>query len=193
MTDEQRTGPVRPPTPPLPDRPPTVAHESLAGLSARCAAWLGAERDRIEGELRAAYGKPPDAAVTEPRPAPDPVPPAAAPLIELLDRLAGLAGDPPAADGPVLDRVRRGVVAALAASGVTPVEDTGPVDPARHHVVATRDDPSGLLSDRIAETVRPGYLWRDVLLRPQEVVSYVPYVGPRASGAEAERGRRDAR
>ncbi|MEV4868021.1 hypothetical protein [Streptomyces syringium] len=184
---------MRPPTPPLPDRPPTVAHESLAGLSARCAAWLGAERDRIEGELRAAYGKPPDAAVTEPRPAPDPVPPAAAPLIELLDRLAGLAGDPPAADGPVLDRVRRGVVAALAASGVTSVEDTGPVDPARHHVVATRDDPSGLLSDRIAETVRPGYLWRDVLLRPQEVVSYVPYVGPRAPRAEAEGERRDAR
>ncbi|MBP2401087.1 nucleotide exchange factor GrpE [Streptomyces syringium] len=193
MTHEQRTGPVRPPTPPHPDRPPTAAHDSLAELSARCAAWLGAERDRIEGELRAAYGKPPGTAVKEQHPAPDSVPPAAVPLIELLDRLAGLAGDPPAADGPVLDRVRRGVVAALTASGVTPVEDTGPVDPARHHVVATRDDPSGLLSDRIAETVRPGYLWRDVLLRPQEVVSYVPYVGPRPPRAEAERGRRDAR
>lgn len=113
----------------------------------------------------------------------------------LLELTFGLADDPTAADGPVPDRVRRGVVAAPAASGVTTVEDTGRVAPARHHVVATRDDPSGLLSDRIAETVRPGYFWRDVLLRPQEVVSYVPYVGPgpREPKPSAEGGTRDDR
>ncbi|MEU2512487.1 hypothetical protein [Streptomyces syringium] len=111
----------------------------------------------------------------------------------LLELAFGQVGDPTAADGPVLDRVGRGVVVAPAASGVTTVEDTGPVDPVRHPVVATRDAPSGLLSDRTAETVRPGYLWRDVLLRPQEVVSYVPYVGPgpREPKPSAEGGTRD--
>lgn len=108
------------------------------------------------------------------RPATQPdVPASAAPLIALLDRLAGLTAEPDPPEEPVLDWVRRSVLAALAASGVVPVEDSGPVDPARHSVVATRDAPSGLRCDAIAETVRPGYLWGEALLRPQEVVAYV--------------------
>jgi len=114
-------------------------------------------------------------------------PAAAAPLIGLLDRLAELPADPGFRDSPdsldspdgarpdpVLAWVRRTVLAALAASGVTPVDDSGPVDPARHNIVATRDDPSGRHCGAIAETVRPGYVWGEELLRHQEVVAYVP-------------------
>ncbi|MCX4671957.1 hypothetical protein OG453_35665 [Streptomyces sp. NBC_01381] len=123
------------------------------------------------------------------RPAsPPPVPASAAPLITLLDRLADLTTAPDPPDGPVLDWVRRSVLDALAASGVVPVEDCGPVDPARHRVVATRDDPTQLRCDAIAETVRPGYLWGEALLRPQEVVAYVR---PGTSEASEEGGTPD--
>jgi hypothetical protein len=160
--------------------------EARADLAARCADWLTAERDRIEREVRAEYerrhdGDDPGGARHRVRPA---QPPAAAPLIGLLDRLAELTVAPGSPTDtrrdPILDWVRRSVLTALAASGVTPVEDSGPVDPARHNVVATRDDLSGLRCGAIAETVRPGYLWGEALLRHQEVVAYVP---PRKPGA----------
>lgn len=208
--------------------------EEPGALAARCAAWLLAERDRIEREVRATYERttagthspagthsstgtlttdaasqkppgrtrsprkpreeaPPDAAVPATAPA------AAAPLILLLDRLAELPPPAPAAgtapgvsggDGggsadPVLGWVRRSVLAALAASGVDPVEDRGPVDPTRHNVVATRADPSGLRGGTIAETVRPGYLWGEAVLRHQEVVVYVAPGKPGRAGTAA--------
>ncbi|MDN3025886.1 hypothetical protein [Streptomyces sp. S.PB5] len=162
----------------------------LEDLAARCAGWLAEERDRIEQRLRREYER--DTGNTAGRirggtaadtPRPD-APAAAEPLIGLLDRLAelpavGSATEPAeSADGQVgdavLDWVRRRVLAALAATGVTPVEDTGTVDPTRHNVVATRADPSGLRCGAIAETVRPGYLWGQAMLRHQEVVAYVP-------------------
>ncbi|WP_406733252.1 hypothetical protein [Streptomyces sp. NBC_01794] len=165
---------------PQPDERPR-ADERLAEVSARYAAWLMTERDRLEWQLRAEYEQRLSDADTESvRSAalpqlPPSAPPAAAPLIGLLDRLSGLgdAVEPP--DGPLLDWVRRSVLTALAALGVTPVEDTGPADPTRHNVVATREDDSGgLLCDHIAETVRPGYRWDGGLLRTQEVIVYVP-------------------
>ncbi|MEW2085173.1 hypothetical protein [Streptomyces sp. NPDC005283] len=155
--------------------------ERLVEVSARYAAWLMTERDRLEWQLRAEYEQRLSDADTEsvraaaPPQLPPSAPPAAAPLIGLLDRLSGLgdAAEPP--DGPVLDWVRRSVLTALAALGVTPIEDTGPADPTRHNVVATREDDSGgLLCDHIAETVRPGYRWDGGLLRTQEVIVYVP-------------------
>ncbi|WP_193241821.1 nucleotide exchange factor GrpE [Streptomyces phaeolivaceus] len=160
------------------DDPP----EDLTDLATRCADWLLAERARIERELRARY-EPPAA----PRPAAAvptaPVPEVAAPLIRLLDRIAELPPTPPGtADArthdPVLDWVRRSVLAALVAAGVTAVEDSGRADPTRHNVVATRTDPSGLRSGTIAETVRPGYLWGGTVLRHQEVIAYVPPTKP---------------
>ncbi|MEC4019396.1 hypothetical protein [Streptomyces sp. H27-D2] len=178
--------------------PDKGGREDLKELAARCAAWLVQERDRTERELRSAYAQPDgvphsDAGhVTRPAPvfpkrptASRPsAPAAAAPLIGLLDRLAELPTSPdsrdcpnspaPESPDPVLAWVRRTVLAALAASGVTPVDDSGPVDPARHTIVATRDDPSGRHCGAIAETVRPGYAWGESLLRHQEVVAYVP-------------------
>ncbi|MFE7835010.1 hypothetical protein ACFU53_02720 [Streptomyces sp. NPDC057474] len=173
--------------------------EEPTTLAARCADWLMAERDRIEREVRAEYERstadaagppePPEPPKPPQPPKPDaavpaPAPAVAAPLIRLLDRVAELpssaaaAGSAGSAEGhprdPVLDWVRRSVLAALTASGVTPVEDSGPVDPTRHNVVATRADPSGLRCGAIAETVRPGYLWGEAVLRHQEVVAFVP-------------------
>ncbi|WP_055615954.1 hypothetical protein [Streptomyces phaeochromogenes] len=170
------------------------SREDLEDLAARCASWLIQERDRMERELRSEYeesydvphtrseqvARPAPIAPTRPSTARPSAPAVAAPLIGLLDRLAELPTAPDSPDSPgrgtpdpVLAWVRRTVLAALAASDVTPVDDSGPVDPARHNVVATRDDPSGRHHGAIAETVRPGYLWGGALLRHQEVIAYV--------------------
>lgn len=175
----------------------TASHEGLGELASRCAHWLAGERERMERELRAAYEgacgatqaapdrvpRPDTGAHKWPRPVTRPSAPAAsAPLIGLLDRLAELPPASGATEGEaleaVLDWVRRTVLAALATSGVFPVDDSGPVDPARHKVVATRADPSGRNPGGIAETVRPGYLWGGQVLRHQEVVAYVPLREP---------------
>jgi molecular chaperone GrpE (heat shock protein) len=41
-------------------------------------------------------------------------------------------------------------------------------------VVGSRAAPSDVFADQIADTVRPGYAWRGSLLRPQQVIAYVP-------------------
>lgn len=97
-------------------------------------------------------------------------PPLVPELIDMADRIAGLRDrlDPPVARW-LLERVS-GMLADL---GVRDIHEDGEVDPGRHDVQAVRrtDDPR--LIGRIAETVRPGYVWRDRILRPQQVVAYV--------------------
>jgi molecular chaperone GrpE (heat shock protein) len=53
------------------------------------------------------------------------------------------------------------------------VDSAGQVDPARHYVVSTRVAPDQDHIGRIAESVRPGYAWRDETLRPQAVIAYI--------------------
>jgi molecular chaperone GrpE (heat shock protein) len=65
----------------------------------------------------------------------------------------------------------------LASCEVTVIDDTGPLDPMRHEVVAGRECAADGPVDQIAETVRPGYAWRGELLRPQQVIAYVPSEG----------------
>lgn len=98
-------------------------------------------------------------------------------LIVVADRIADLTAEAATADverpAAVLrwmdDRVR----ALLALCEVAPILDGGTVDFLRHEVVADRPTSRTALVDHIAGTVRPGYRWRNELLRPQQVVAYV--------------------
>jgi hypothetical protein len=60
----------------------------------------------------------------------------------------------------------------LEKEGVRVINDTGPFNHERHQVVETQvtDEPS--LNEMVCATVRPGYLFHDRLVRPQEVVIY---------------------
>ncbi|GAA3230932.1 hypothetical protein [Actinocorallia longicatena] len=105
---------------------------------------------------------------------PEQPPEVAMELIVLADRLADLPGRDGGDQGGALLRWLDGRVRAMfAACEVTTIEERGPVDPLRHQVVGARAAGPGDPLEHVAETVRPGYLWRDVLLRPQQVVAFV--------------------
>jgi molecular chaperone GrpE (heat shock protein) len=67
----------------------------------------------------------------------------------------------------------------LEKEGVTPFEDVGSFDCERQQVVDTRptDDPEQ--DNLVCATVRPGYRFREQLVRPQEVVVYTFDGSPR--------------
>jgi hypothetical protein len=99
-------------------------------------------------------------------------------LIAMADRLAditrrGTGPDTEPAAG-VLRWVSGRVQALLALCEVAPIEDQGELDFLRHEVVGDRAAPRPELVDHIADTVRPGYQWRTELVRPQQVIAYVP-------------------
>ena len=98
-------------------------------------------------------------------------------LISLSDRLVDLtrAGAPADAEEAweTLRWFAGRATELLALYEIARVEDDGPLDLLRHEVVAGRPAPAAALVEHIAETVRPGYLWRGALLRPQRVVAYV--------------------
>lgn len=72
----------------------------------------------------------------------------------------------------VLEEIYRRLTALLAGEGVTALDASGPCDYERQMVVGTQvtDDPA--LYDHVSSTVRPGYLFHQQLLRPQEVIVY---------------------
>ena len=96
-------------------------------------------------------------------------------LITMTDRLVDLAT---ADAAEILGWFRTRVDALLALCEVAPITDGGTVDFLRHEVVADRPAPRDDLVDHIADTVRPGYRWRNDLIRPQQVVAYVDAGGP---------------
>ncbi|MFJ8013889.1 hypothetical protein [Streptomyces sp. NPDC096339] len=81
----------------------------------------------------------------------------------------------------VLRWLERRIRTLLAESELTEVRDTGPVDPARHEVLRGVPAGPGGQSGWIVATVRPGYRWRELMLRPQQVVATAP--GPDAAAA----------
>jgi hypothetical protein len=99
-------------------------------------------------------------------------------LVGVADKLADLAGDHAPADpqqaAAALRWLQVRTQALLAACDVARVEDGGLLDMQRHQVIATRAAPAEDLVDHIADTVRPGYAWQGSLLRPQQVIAYVP-------------------
>ena len=71
-----------------------------------------------------------------------------------------------------LEEIYRRLTAVLSKEGVTPLDVSGPCDYERQMVVGTQptDDPAQ--NDHVYTTVRPGYLFHDQLIRPQEVIIY---------------------
>ena len=113
-------------------------------------------------------------------PAPPEGPPAAAgEVIRLADGLLDLREslNLTADDGQsatVLRWVESRTKALLTSCDIKRMEESGAFDPARQQTVASREAPRPELAHQIANTVRPGYVWHGVLLRPQQVVVYVP-------------------
>ncbi len=95
-------------------------------------------------------------------------------LIRLADDLTELirhASAPESGQHP-LRLVEHQVNRLLIGCGVVILRDEGPVVSTRHEVVDTRQAGANDTRDWIATTVRPGYLYGDQLIRPQQVVAY---------------------
>ncbi|MFI6391491.1 hypothetical protein [Nonomuraea sp. NPDC050540] len=98
-------------------------------------------------------------------------------LVDLAERLDELRGrdlatgpEPPARlVGWVADQL----TLMLREGEVEPLDDRGELVPERHQVVGVRPTAEPGLPGTIAETVRPGYQWRGLVLRPQQVLAYV--------------------
>ena len=86
----------------------------------------------------------------------------------LLAKAGGTAVQP-----AVLEEIYRQLTGVLAKEGVTLLEAQGPCDYERQMVVGTHptDDPAQ--DEHVYSTVRPGYLFHEQLIRPQEVIIYV--------------------
>ncbi|WP_462203564.1 hypothetical protein [Frankia sp. CcWB3] len=103
--------------------------------------------------------------------------PVALRVIDVLDRLDVLVGQVGSAplDPAALAWVRQSLADLLPVCEVHPVRDEGPADPRRHEVLNRRPAPDTAgrdLTGHIAATIRPGYRWRDDLLRPQQVTVF---------------------
>ena len=93
-------------------------------------------------------------------------------LLDLRENLNLTADDGQSAT--VLRWAESRTQALLNSCDIKRVEESGAFDPARQQTVASREAPRPELAHHIADTVRPGYVWHGVLLRPQQVVVYVP-------------------
>jgi molecular chaperone GrpE (heat shock protein) len=89
--------------------------------------------------------------------------------IETVDKGAGLA----------LHQVARRIGEILTGAGITPIEELGRFDPARHNAVDTMATDDDALDDTLASSVRSGYLRDGVLLRRQDVIVYRSRTGRR--------------
>ncbi|WP_026421886.1 hypothetical protein [Actinokineospora inagensis] len=93
-------------------------------------------------------------------------------LIELADHLTHLAADPDSITADTVRFLAERVTEVLELCEAEAFDDDGAVDLARHMVVGTRPSPGPGRTDAIAATVRVGYTWRGLLVRPQEVIAY---------------------
>lgn len=95
-------------------------------------------------------------------------------LIAVADSLVDLTDDEAIADPVAAAAFARWITqrvgVMLSHCEVTWVADEGMFNPARHEAVASRPAPDTACAGRIAETVRPGYLWRERVIRPQQVI-----------------------
>lgn len=99
--------------------------------------------------------------------------PTAQDLIKLSDWILLAKTAKTAVKPEVLGEIYRQLIKALAKEGVTLLDETGLCDYSRQAIVGTQvtDDPAQ--NDHIYSTVRPGYLFREQVIRPQEVIVYI--------------------
>jgi molecular chaperone GrpE (heat shock protein) len=114
----------------------------------------------VEKKENARLGEQPSQAV-EP-------PPLVGDLINLADQLAARSSTDPALvrwlDGRIVEILRR--------FEVSRISEEGAVDATRHEVIDVRPATEPGHAERIAGTVRPGYAWHGMILRPQQVIAY---------------------
>jgi hypothetical protein len=72
----------------------------------------------------------------------------------------------------VAARVSEQLIEILDADGLVPMPDSDTLDPKRHQVVATRETNDPTLAGTIAEVTSPGYMFRERVVRRQEVVTW---------------------
>jgi hypothetical protein len=105
-------------------------------------------------------------------------PPVVQELVNMADQLVDLTGGGAPSDPQQASAALRWLglrtQTLLAVCDVVRIEDSGPLDLQRHQVVACRAAPGDDLVDQIADTIRPGYAWHGSLLRPQQVIVYIP-------------------
>lgn len=95
-------------------------------------------------------------------------------LIRLRDwvLLANSRAGEDKANSQVLAAIYKQLGKILQKEGITTIEDTGKFDYERHQAVSTQTTDDQQKEDLIYDTVRPGYLFHDQLIRPQEVIVY---------------------
>ncbi|MFI9558611.1 hypothetical protein [Nonomuraea endophytica] len=98
-------------------------------------------------------------------------------LVDLAERLDELRGRDlatgPESPAKLVGWVADQLTLMLREGEVEPLDDSGDLIPERHQVVGVRPTAEPGLPGTIAETVRPGYQWRGLVLRPQQVLAYV--------------------
>ncbi|GHO82247.1 nucleotide exchange factor GrpE [Dictyobacter formicarum] len=72
----------------------------------------------------------------------------------------------------VLEEIYRRLTHALETEGVMLLNAEGPCDYERQMIVGTESTDDPTRNDYVHSTVRPGYLFHDQLIRPQEVIVY---------------------
>ncbi len=132
----------------------------------------------------------PEAPAPAPAPHETPEPEAAAPspiaarLIELRDALLVSKRAGTAQAGELLDGLDSEIGATLELEGIHTLDANGRFDPERQRAVDTSPTDAQDQDDTVCDTVRPGYLVGETLLRPQDVVVYAYHP---AGGSDAAR------
>jgi len=94
-------------------------------------------------------------------------------LIKLRDWLLLAQKNQPENEVKVLSAIDYELGKILQGEGVMTIEETGVFNCDRQKIIATKITNDSQKSDRICYTVRPGYLFKDELIRPQEAIVYL--------------------
>jgi len=98
--------------------------------------------------------------------------PTAKQLINLRDWVLLAKSDCEVIKPELMDSVYKKLAKILELEGVIALEDTGLFDMDKHEIVGTEPTENPKENDLIHSTIRPGYLFKDKLIRPQEVIIY---------------------
>lgn len=161
---------------------PAAPQQSLLDVLQTTCALLDrlAEQQQAMSLVEEHAEKPKPIALEQPRAPSAPLPEAPASLsitakelIKLSDWVLLAKVNDTAVQPEVLEEIYRQLTAVLAKEGVTPLLATGPCDYERQMVVGTQSTDDLAQVDHVYSTVRPGYIFHDQIIRPQEVIVYV--------------------
>jgi hypothetical protein len=94
-------------------------------------------------------------------------------LIRLRDWVLMVKGTDSGLSGNTLEALYKQIGQILTKAGVTTLDEKGIFDYERQLIVSTKKTGDPEKNDWVYETVRPGYLFNEALIRPQEVITYL--------------------